>query len=111
MTTKRIATQPDPSVVEQFPGFLDQLPQWVARFKTSPFLAGMTSDALVSGIAKDVLRGRYFDCEQDLEDVLFQRDLIIHNSECYKLPTSFLGGLPNDGGMENREAEKAFSFD
>lgn len=71
----------------------------------------MTSVALATGIAKDVLRGRYYDCEHDLGDVLKQAEILHQNPALYSLSMQFLGGLQNDGGMENREPEKPFRFD
>jgi len=71
----------------------------------------MTCVALATGIAKDVLRGRYLDCEQDLGDILEQRELLRKDESFYNLGVKFLGGLPNDGGMENRDAEEKFQFE
>jgi hypothetical protein len=77
---------------------------WLEKFKDSPFLAGMTSVALASGMAKKLLRGRYFDCEQDLSDVLAQGEEI-SKKPYYTLGVQFPGGLLNDGGMENLDSE------
>ncbi|KAI9740612.1 MAG: hypothetical protein M1834_005193 [Cirrosporium novae-zelandiae] len=101
----------DSTLSQTTPKFVNEiLPQWVKNFKTSPYLVGMTSVALATGIAKDVLRGRYYDCEQDLDDVLSQKEILQKNPELYGMGVPFLGGLPNDGGMELREGERPFEF-
>ncbi|KAI1849972.1 hypothetical protein JX265_003345 [Neoarthrinium moseri] len=80
------------------------------HFKDSPYLTGMASVALATGIAKNILRGKYFDVEQDLEDVISQASEFEADPELYTLHTKFLGGLPNDGGTELRPAEDPVSF-
>ncbi|KAK3347959.1 hypothetical protein B0H65DRAFT_160894 [Neurospora tetraspora] len=57
----------------------------------------MTCVALASGIAKHVLRGKYVDVGQDLEDILAQAEAINQDENLYSLHTSFLGGLGNGG--------------
>ncbi|KAK0625420.1 hypothetical protein B0T17DRAFT_492224 [Bombardia bombarda] len=66
-------------------------------YNDSPYLNGMVCVALATGIAKDVLRGKYFDVGQDLEDVLAQGDALSADPNLYGLHTSFLGGLANGG--------------
>ncbi|KAK3384830.1 hypothetical protein B0H63DRAFT_413639 [Podospora didyma] len=66
-------------------------------YNDSPYLNGMVCVALASGVAKDVLRGKYFDVGQDLEDVLAQAEFIKKTPELYSLHTSFLGELSNSG--------------
>lgn len=78
--------------------------------KDSAHLSGMVSVALASGIAKRVLRGRYFDIQQDLEDVVAQVEAIENNPDLYSLHMRFLGGLPNDGGTEHTVPEEKFEF-
>jgi len=53
--------------------------------------------ALATGIGKDVLRGKYLDVGQDLEDILAQGDALKSNPDLYSLHTTFLGGLKNGG--------------
>ncbi|KAK4213110.1 hypothetical protein QBC37DRAFT_388225 [Rhypophila decipiens] len=84
-------------------------------YDDSPYLNGMVCVALATGIAKDCLRGRYFDVGHDLEDVLAQRDhLIREKNTLYMLHTSFLGGVDNADlpppGEERREGKDAFEF-
>lgn len=86
--------------------FLDSL----KTFKDSPHLSGMVSVALATGIAKEALKGKYFDVQQDLEDVITQASAIRADPELYTLNTKFLGGLENDGGTEKRAAEDPFQF-
>ncbi|KAH7628324.1 hypothetical protein B0T09DRAFT_346417 [Sordaria sp. MPI-SDFR-AT-0083] len=64
-------------------------------YNDSPYLNGMACVALASGIAKHVLRGKYVDVGQDLEDILAQAEAIKLDEELYSLHTSFLGGLVN----------------
>jgi hypothetical protein len=62
-------------------------------YNDSPYLNGMVCVALASGVAKDSLRGRYFDVNQDLEDIIQQKEALRADPELYTLHTSFLGGL------------------
>ncbi|KAK1781489.1 hypothetical protein QBC45DRAFT_405630 [Copromyces sp. CBS 386.78] len=66
-------------------------------YNDSPYLNGMTCVALATGIAKLVLRGKYVDVGQDLEDILDQPEAIKLDENLYSLHTSFLGGLENGG--------------
>ncbi|EXL91416.1 hypothetical protein FOIG_15453 [Fusarium odoratissimum NRRL 54006] len=84
--------------------------QVLENFKDSPYLSGMVSVALATGIAKDCLNGRYFDVQQDLGDVLAQASALRDHSDLYKMQVAFLGDLPNNGGTENTAPEKAFNF-
>ncbi|TDZ58604.1 Short chain dehydrogenase citE [Colletotrichum trifolii] len=93
-----------------YPGVVEKFADMLRNFKDSPHLCGMALVALANGVAKGVLRGRYVDVQQDLEDVLSQAAALEENPDLYKLHTSFLGGLANDGGTENAAAEKAFDF-
>jgi hypothetical protein len=43
------------------------------------------------------LKGRYFDCEQDVGYVASMGG-VIREQGLYELKVEFLGGLPNDGG-------------
>ncbi|KAK4180939.1 hypothetical protein QBC36DRAFT_2362 [Triangularia setosa] len=69
-------------------------------YDDSPYLNGMVCVALATGLGKEVLRGRYFDVGQDLEDVLAQGEVLKGNPDLYGLHTSFLGGLKNGGVPE-----------
>ena len=70
----------------------------------------MVSVALATGLAKDALRGKYFDVGQDLEEVVAQTSAIRSNSDLYSLHTTFLGGLANDGGPPDRVRDAPFNF-
>lgn len=100
----------DQSVRSEFPSALADFKAWVPKFKGSPYVPGMVSVALATGIGKDTLRGRYFDCEHDLGDVLEQKEVLDADPELHSLGVKFLGGQPNDGGMEHREAEEPVPF-
>ncbi|TEA14284.1 Short chain dehydrogenase citE [Colletotrichum sidae] len=63
-----------PRVVEKFADML-------RNFKDSPHLRGMALVALANGVAKGVLRGRYVDVQQDLEDVLSQAAALEENPD------------------------------
>jgi hypothetical protein len=52
---------------------------------------------LATGKAKHVLRGKYFDCEQNIQTVVDWAEEIAKH-DMYELKVEFLGGLPNDGG-------------
>lgn len=82
---------------------------WLDMYTDSPYLNGMVCVALASGIAKKVLRGKYFDVEHDLEDVLTQEEALQRNNELYSLHTTFLGGLPN-GNPTQRPKDPPFTF-
>ncbi|KAB5559600.1 hypothetical protein GE09DRAFT_61438 [Coniochaeta sp. 2T2.1] len=78
-------------------------------YTDSPYLNGMVCVALANGIAKDVLKGKYFDVGHDLEDVLAQSEAIKKDPELYSLHTTFLGGLSNLNATE-RPNDKPFEF-
>lgn len=80
-------------------------------YNDSPYLNGMICVALATGLGKEVLRGRYFDVNQDLEDVLKQGEALKENLDLYTLHTSFLGGLKNAGVPEGGyKKEDEFEF-
>ncbi|KAF5619611.1 Dehydrogenase reductase SDR family member 7B [Fusarium sp. NRRL 25303] len=97
-------------IMGQYPHVLKIMAQVLEGFKDSPYLSGMVSVALATGIAKDCLNGRYFDVQQDLEHVITQAQALKSNPDLYTLQVGFLGGLPNDGGTENIAPEKSFIF-
>ena len=66
-------------------------------YNDSPYLNGMVCVALATGLGKRVLRGKYFDVGQDLEDVLAQGEALEADPGLYSLHTSFLGELTNSG--------------
>jgi hypothetical protein len=94
----------------QYSHLLAGMAKTLENFKDSPYLSGMASVALATGIAKDCLNGRYFDVQQDLEDVITQARALKDHRDLYKLQVAFLGGLRNDGGTENISPEKPFDF-
>jgi hypothetical protein len=81
-------------------------------YNDSPYLNGMVCVALATGIGKRVLRGKYFDVGQDLEDVLAQAEAIKADPDLYSLHTSFLGELTNSGVPPGgyRAEEHKFDF-
>ncbi|KAH8899105.1 NAD(P)-binding protein [Thozetella sp. PMI_491] len=70
---------------------------WLDRYFDSPYLNGMVCVALAAGVGKDVLRGKYIDVEQDLEDVVAQAEAFKKNPDLHSLHTTFLGSLPSRG--------------
>jgi hypothetical protein len=87
----------DPDVVAAYPHRAKALKSWLPLFKTSRFLCGATCVYIASGKAK-ILKGRYFDCEQDIQQVVSGGAEII-DKDLYRMKIEFLGGLPNDGGI------------
>ena len=85
-------------VVAAYPQRAAALKEWLPLFKTSRFLCGATMVYIASGKAK-VLKGRYFDCEQDIEQVVAAGPSEIIDKDLYRLQIPFLGGLANDGGI------------
>lgn len=81
-------------------------------YNDSPYLNGMVCVALAAGVGKKLLRGRYIDVGQDLEDILAQPEALTENPDLYMLHTSFLGGLKNGGVPPEgyRVPDKAFEF-
>lgn len=67
-----------------------------AQFKCEPALCGQTCVFLAAGRGT-ALKGRYFDCEQDIGYVASMGDHV-REQGLYELKVDFLGGLPNDGG-------------
>jgi hypothetical protein len=54
---------------------------------------------LATGQAKEVLKGKYFDVEQDISAVVAAGpDEIRGPKQLYELKVQFLGGLENNGG-------------
>ncbi|KAI8411397.1 hypothetical protein FOFC_07991 [Fusarium oxysporum] len=94
----------------EYPHVGEMLLDTLKNFKDSPYLSGMASVALATGIAKGALKGKYFDVQQDLDDVITQASEIRADPELYTLNTKFLGDLENDGGTEKRPAEDPFHF-
>jgi hypothetical protein len=77
---------------------VEAMKNWLPLFKTSRFLCGATCVYIASGKAK-ILKGRYFDCEQDIETVVAAGKSEIIDKDLYRMKIQFLGGLPNDGGI------------
>ncbi len=95
---------------------ISQLPPVAARFRgvvnfynDSAYLSGMSSVALAAGVAKDALKGRYFDVTQDLEDVVSQADAIKADPLLHGLGTKFLGTM-NNYHFAKQELEKPVDF-
>ncbi|KAH7258859.1 uncharacterized protein BKA55DRAFT_638480 [Fusarium redolens] len=96
--------------LEEFPEVTSRFAEWKKRFTGSPHLVGMSCVALATGIAKDALRGRYYDVEQDLEDVIAQAPLLKADPLLHTLNISMLGSMEREEGAIAREAEKSFDF-
>ncbi|KAH8595337.1 hypothetical protein B0O99DRAFT_594530 [Bisporella sp. PMI_857] len=96
----------DPSILQEFPQAMYMRQHFQTLLTTAPSLPGMVSVALATGIGKDVLRGRYIDCTQDLEDIINQADSLKADSDLYSMKVNFLGGLPNDEGWDRQQEEQ-----
>jgi len=70
----------------------------------------MVCVALAAGVAKDTLRGKYFDVGQDLEDVISQPAALKADPELYSLHTNFLGGLSNIAFTHDPPPIQEFEF-
>ncbi|OIW22844.1 NAD(P)-binding protein [Coniochaeta ligniaria NRRL 30616] len=106
MTTKKYSDESLQSLPEhaatRFKGWLD-------IYTDSPYLNGMTCVALANGVARDILKGKYFDVGHDLEDVIAQSEAIKSDPELYSLHTTFPCGLSNLNPME-RPKDEPFDF-
>lgn len=72
-------------------------------YNDSPYLNGMTCVALATGVAKDLLKGRYFDVGQDLEDVLALGPAAIRDdADLYTLHTRYQGNVPQGGSLDEK---------
>ena len=87
----------DKDVVDEFPGIAEVFEEFQKNFRTSLDVPGQTCVYLATGKGKHVLKGKYFDCEQDIQTVVDHADEI-EKENLYELEVRFLGGLPNDGG-------------
>ncbi|KUJ11590.1 NAD(P)-binding protein [Mollisia scopiformis] len=89
----------DPEVASAYPKFVANRPKWLKNFNTSVDLAAAVCVALASGRVKNSMRGRYLDCEHDLEAFTTEdAEKEIMGGNLHTLEVRFLGGLPNDGG-------------
>ena len=85
----------DDDVAERFPHMRPIWAKFHSMFRADPALPGQVCAYLAAGKGK-ALRGKYFDCEQQIDQVLAQgRDGL---KGLYELKVEFVGGLPNDGG-------------
>jgi hypothetical protein len=85
----------DAEVEEVYP---DEVKRWAAfhkTFKCLPAQCAQTCAFLAAGRGK-VLKGKYFDCEQDIATVVGAGERGLDG--LYELKVEFLGGLPNNGG-------------
>jgi hypothetical protein len=97
-THSDFAEKPPADVSEAYPGFAHAFEEFSKLFICKTRLCGQTCVFLATGEAKDVLKGRYFDCEQDIGTVVAAGPQEIKEKDLYTLKVEFLGGLPNDGG-------------
>jgi len=84
-------------VAEDFPTVAEVFEKFQDMFKVQLDVPGQTCVYLATGKAKHVLKGKYFDCEQNIQTVVDHADEIV-KEDLYEMKVQFLGGLPNDGG-------------
>jgi len=95
------------SLLKAHPEQREFMSKAIKHFKTSAEVCASTCVYLSSGATNDFMRGRYFDCEEDLGDLMRQKELI-KKHDMYKLTVDFVGGRPNDGGMYLRDHQPDF---
>jgi hypothetical protein len=94
----RLTIEPlDKDVAEEFPGIAAVFEDFQKTFRTSLDVPGQTCVYIATGKAKNALKGKYFDCEQNIQTVV-DNAAEIREHDLYELKVEFLGGLPNDGG-------------
>ncbi|KAF5590093.1 Dehydrogenase reductase SDR family member 7B [Fusarium subglutinans] len=106
----KIADGHHDAALAEFPQVFSRFEEWMKRFTGSPHLAGMSCVALATGIAKDALRGRYYDVEQDLEDTIAQTALLKADPLLHTLHISMLGSLEREEGAIAQKPEERFDF-
>ena len=84
-------------MAKAYPQLAVARPKWLKEFKTKPEVCAGTCVCIASGLAKE-LRGRYFDCEHDMETTLKYANEVLSQGK-NELVVEFIGGLPNDGGI------------
>ena len=87
----------DKDVVEEFPAIAVGFEDFQNSFRIDLDVPGQTCVYLAAGKAKHVLKGKYWDCEQDIQ-VVVDHASEVKEHDLYELKVEFLGGLPNDGG-------------
>ena len=87
----------DKDVAEEFPSIAQGFEDFQKTFCVSLDVPGQTCVYIASGKAKHALKGKYFDCEQNIQTVV-DHAAEIQKDGLYELEVRFLGGLPNDGG-------------
>ncbi|KAH6995433.1 3-oxoacyl-reductase [Ilyonectria destructans] len=88
-------SQPYPEVAERHPAMVAKWASFHKLFRVLPEVCGQTCAFLAAGRGKR-LRGRYFDCEQNIGAVLKATETDL--TGLYELKVDFLVGLANDGG-------------
>lgn len=88
--------------MEDFPSVAAIFEKFQDLFKMNLDVPGQTCVYLAAGKAKHVLKGKYFDCEQNIQTVVDHAEEIPKH-DLYELKVEFLGGLPNDGGTAKDE--------
>lgn len=102
---KLIAGDFEPDVKEMYPELTKKWTAWYKTFATPAAVPGQTCVYLATGAGKDVLKGRYFDCEQDIDFVVRQGRAKLEKEDLYNLKVTFIG-LANDGGTAPAEWEE-----
>ncbi|KAH6999408.1 hypothetical protein EDB80DRAFT_883760 [Ilyonectria destructans] len=85
----------DDDVKAAYPEMANVWASFHTLFKTSPEVPAGICAFLAAGHGK-ALRGKYFDCEQDINTVIAGGRKALDG--LYELKVEFAGGLPNDGG-------------
>ena len=83
-------------VRKKYPEMVARYQEFQRRFIDSGYLCGQTCAFIAAGKALP-LRGKYFDVEQDIEEVLKYAHEF-QEKGLYDLKVEFPGGLLNDGG-------------
>ena len=94
-----------PDVKAIYPELSKKWMEWYDTFVTPAAVPGQTAVYLATGSGKDVLKGRYFDCEQDIDFVVRQGRKKMEAEDLYNLKVEFIG-LTNDRGTAPAEWEE-----
>lgn len=94
----------DNDIKEKYPDTAAAWAKFHNLFKVQPDVCGQTCAFLAAGRGK-MLKGRYFDCEQNIQEVIDAGEPGLQG--CYEMKVDFAGGLPNDGGTAFSVVEKS----
>ena len=85
-------------VLKAYPHMAEAKALTLQLIKVNRFLPAATC-LYIANRKATILKGRYFDCEQDIADVVSAGASEIVDKDLYRMKVDFLGGLPNDGGI------------